>query len=281
MDLIQIKSNLDLFSQQTHSDDSIEHLRNTLKKLLLQEIVKSDHENKQFFQRCLDETIYHLSIGSLRKVGYPCTLVGCQFEGERYKSYLCHIRRDHPNIKNVKCNFKKTCTLTFANVESLLSHLKHTHSSQAKRPVPAIPATPLVEVACQCNMISCGGYRYRSTAELMRHYNSYHANEERMCLFSSCQTTFHAGCPKSAMNHFRVKHKQTGEMVLKKPFIEVQTSNTDEETSSTAPVPLPADVELEDAPIDLNEADFESFDLLATDENIDSDEAGEQYYLQY
>ena len=89
VDIIQIKSNLDLFTQSYHQSDKIEKLRNLLKKELLVEILKSDHADKEFFSTCLEET--NKLIDSVPAIGYPCVLVGCKFVGKRHTSYVMQI----------------------------------------------------------------------------------------------------------------------------------------------------------------------------------------------
>ena len=278
MDLNQLRSNLDLFSHHYRLNDSIEKTRNNLKKVVLKEIVKSDSENKEFYQRCLDETNYHLS-GDTRQSGYPCTLVGCQFVGKRHVLYLVHIRRDHPNLKKVTCNFNKTCRRSFSSIETLISHLKDNHSQHEK---PIAATAPLVDVACRCNMTSCGGFRYKNTGELMTHFNSYHANEERECIFTNCRSTFHAGCPMSARNHFKLKHKQTGELTLKNQFLEIQSAHLQQTDIVNFPVQAAAEVEVLQDNLELfNEDEFDALENLATEETNVNDEVGEEYYLQY
>ena len=287
LDLIQIKSNLDLFSHQYHQKEDIEKLRNNLKKIVLQEVLKADNDDRDFYQRCLDETIQELSLGPDREAGYPCTLVGCKFKGNRHRDYLCHIKHDHCSLKNITCNFNKSCKRTFSNIDGLISHLKQSHSQQRNPPQPLFSAatSPLVDMAVKCDRITCGGSKYKNTGELMRHYNTYHANEERQCIFTSCKTVFHAACPTSAMNHFRLKHKQTGNLQLKSQYLDFQAMETLEVVGlPTEDVNLDAGQEVYDeadtAEEAYEEADFEDLDQHVTVET-DEDEASEEYYSQY
>ena len=67
MDLIQIKTNLDLFSVQYDQDES-EMLRNVLKKYLLTEILKSpEHADSDFLKTCLNEA--DLALNSRKQLG--------------------------------------------------------------------------------------------------------------------------------------------------------------------------------------------------------------------
>ena len=65
--------------------------------------------------------------------------------------------------------------------------------------------------------------KFSNVRALMKHYNSrFHANEERPCIFSGCKTILRRGWSTSAMNHFRLKHKNTGNLSLKPDFLIIQ-----------------------------------------------------------
>ena len=287
MDLIQIKSNLDLFSHHYHQKEDIEKLRNSLKKIVLQEVLKADNDDRDFYQRCLDETVQELSLGSARETGYPCTLVGCKFRGTRHKDYIIHIKRDHCNLKNITCNFNKSCKRTFSNIDGLITHLKQSHSRQQNPPQPLLSGatSPLVDIAVKCDRITCGGLKYKNSGELMRHYNTYHSNEQRECIFANCKTVFHAACPTSAMNHFRLKHKQTGNLQLKSQYLDFQARGA-LNVVDLPPENLDLDTvqevsgEADTAEEAYEEADLEDLDQHVTVET-DKDEASEEYYSQY
>jgi len=62
-------------------------------------------------------------------------------------------------------------------------------------------------------MLSCGGKKFLSLAELLKHYNTDHFDENRQCVFEQCDVWF---TRKSASrHHFRLKHLNTGKLNLK------------------------------------------------------------------
>ena len=131
LDIFQVKANLDLYSYQYSQNEDGEKLRFILKKCLLEEILKTDHADRNFFQTCLRETFNHLaSVGLGGEVGYSCCLVGCKYQASRHRSFVFHLKRDHPNIKNITCNFIKICKRSFSGVDDLVAHLKQEHSGQ-------------------------------------------------------------------------------------------------------------------------------------------------------
>ena len=86
------------------------------------EILKADSIDEDFHKTFLNETKTALSLDSHEvDAGYPCCLVGCRFRGERHRQYIVHLKRDHPNMKNVACNFRKICHRTFSTVMHWLS----------------------------------------------------------------------------------------------------------------------------------------------------------------
>ena len=177
MDLLQIKTHLDLFHHQYDQEEDIERLRNILKKALAEEICKSDLnvENKLFFETCLQEIRSWLSTVD---TGFPCCLIGCKFIGDRHRNYVAHIRKDHPNAQNIVCNFKRKCRRSFSSVTGLIGHLKEDHS-RITRPIGEASDTQarVFDIPCKCDRESCGGMNFMNLSELMKHYNSYHRNE--------------------------------------------------------------------------------------------------------
>ena len=279
LDLIQIKTNLDFFSQQYMHSESLEKLRYLLKKVLLTEILKCDHVDKEIYQTCLEETNSMLGIG--QETGYSCFLVGCKFWGVRHRNYIIHIKRHHPTSNSIPCNFKKTCKQNFSSVDALIMHLKVSHSSLPVQDASSHPVGSGIDTECKCSRISCGGLKFSNTKQLMIHYNSYHSNEYRQCIFNECRTWFHAACPTSAMNHFRIKHKKTGNYSLKSSYLVMDGMISAEPSTSTPPEQQEDHVEVDhdvlDQLYDVTDLDtLEDFDIVPGDE-----EASEMYYLQY
>ena len=281
MDLIQIKTNLDLFSVQYDQDES-EMIRNVLKKYLLTEILKSpEHANSDFLKTCLNET--DLALNSRKQLGYLCVFVGCKYQGSRHHRYVMHVKKEHPNLKNIPCNFQKRCKQIFGSIEGLVKHVKNAHTTQNLEVKENPAAVTVVDEPCKCDRYSCGGLKFTSIKLLMRHYNSFHANEQRPCIFSRCQTVLHAACPTSALNHFRIKHKVPGNLHLQPQYLIQQTEV--ETHGSTAP-PID-DMECNDLAHDdvTDDERYTEIDLeaLNDDDNTEdnTDEEADDYYLQY
>ena len=216
LDIFEIKSNLDLYQVQIPEDSDTERLRNILRKTLLEEILKTNPVEKDFYTECLREAIDQLPMRTYQDAGYSCCLVGCKFISENHRKYIVHLKRSHPTLRSIVCNFKKKCSRRFPNVEALVAHLKQSHSSHVSEDV-IIQRSAVAEtnIAVKCNRLSCGGMHLQNLQALMSHYNSFHGNEERDCIFNECKSSFHAAGHKAATNHFRIKHKQTGKLQLK------------------------------------------------------------------
>ena len=283
MDLFQIKSNLDLFSIEYHQSDGQEKLRMKLKKSILEEILKSDVEARDFYETCLKETDMTL-LGSSRESGYPCCLAGCNYISERHRTYIRHLKRAHPNVKSVLCNFKKKCQRNFSSLEALVKHVDRDHFPQGNQN-PIVPRVAPVHSLCKCNRRSCGGMVFSNTKSLMGHYNSFHSSEERDCIFLDCKTDFHASNPKSAINHFRIYHKKTGKMDLKVRHLTESEQASSSSNLAGEPVFIEERIVSEDLPVgdvfdEPEEDDLGDFPQQEEDE----DELGssqENYYLQY
>jgi len=67
-----------------------------LKKAILEEILKTDVPNRNFYVKSLNETIDQLILGFVEK-GYPCCYVGCRYLGEKHSNYVRHLKVSHPN----------------------------------------------------------------------------------------------------------------------------------------------------------------------------------------
>ena len=281
MNLQQIKFHLNLFSQQIHDSEGAEKLRNFLKKHLLTEIMKSVGEDQEFYKICLAETNNALNIDN-KEAGYHCMLVGCKFLAKRHQNYVQHLKKCHPSLKNVCCNFRKSCRRNFESIGSLIIHLKQVHSRRV-RSDPEVTPVAVIDVPCKCDKISCGGFKFHRIKELMRHYNSFHANEPRQCIFADCKVVFHAAGPTSAMHHFR-RHKQTMKLDLKPCFLQAQTPQIS--LSQNAPdTNLGLDIIGNHDSEDYSEADIEALENLDIDDNVgEADDdilLNEDYYLLY
>ena len=170
------------------------------------------------------------------------------------------------------------CNRSFSGVDDLIEHVKKEHSGQIKDKAGPVGVEE-IDVPCKCDRISCGGMNFRSTKLLMTHYNGFHGNEERPCIFAECKTEFHAACPNSARNHFRIKHKQTGKLKLKSLCVLNQGGS--ERSLEIANVPQ----EPEDVNGDLENDIYEHDELESLDQEIiesaSLDDSDGDYYLQY
>ena len=120
LDRFEIKTKLIQFSINVPDNEGTEKMKNILKKVLLEEILKTDIDNKSYYSSRLKEVIDYLFLGS-NSEKYLCCLAGCRYHGERHRDYVMHIKRCHPNLKTILCNFKKQCKLSFTGIESLLN----------------------------------------------------------------------------------------------------------------------------------------------------------------
>ena len=180
-----------------------------LKKILLENILKEETGSEHYLNllRVIDKQII-----TNRALGYTCCLPGCMFTSERHIIYVRHLRQVHCNYPRLLCQFKHECLREFKDVDSLLSHIKDTHTTST-----AITACGssigCASMAVKCNMVSCGGKTFENVQLLMRHLNTDHIDEARSCIFKDCCTKFP---PNSASrNHFRLKHTKIGKIEVK------------------------------------------------------------------
>ena len=112
-----------------------------------------------------------------------------------------------------------------------------------------------------------------------------------MCIFAECKTIFHAACPTSAMNHFRVKHKQTGKMNLKAQYCLTQVlveklctiaSIPSEQPCTVASIPSDSIRETGDVePDSYDAAEIEALEQSDNMANIEDEDESSEYYLEY
>ena len=235
-DRFELKSKLFRFSISVSETEETTKMKNLLKKVVLEELLKSN-VNRDFYVKAYKEAIDQLNLGS-SETGYPCCLVGCRFLGDKHLKYVRHIKQCHPNMKKIVCNFQKKCERSFSCVEDLVQHLKTSHSKEKTVAVP-ISYTDNINVPCKCNRLLCWGKQFVNVTELMTHWNTFHCQEERDCIFFDCSTTFGGG--SMSRHHFRIKHKHTNLMQLKsRHLVESQEVSIFAGDPSVQPANLPA-----------------------------------------
>ena len=108
-DRFELISQLDRFSVVHGDTEETEKMRLGLKKVILDELMKTNVCNKQFYQNLLSSIKRQLHYRSQDK-GFSCCFVGCRYVGERHLHYVMHLKQCHPNIKRVLCNYGKKCS---------------------------------------------------------------------------------------------------------------------------------------------------------------------------
>ena len=282
LDLQEVKHYLQNFNLEFLEAEDYETLCNKLKKYLLREILKLPEINREYYESCLASVNVSLNIRSASVIGYPCELLGCRFFGKRHKDYVGHLKRCHPTLDSVMCNFKKSCKRKFTSIENLFLHLREEHVVDKRNDQPLKMVSPdVANIPCKCDRVSCGGFKFASLQLLMKHYNSFHSNEERKCIFEGCKTVFHSSCPTSAMNHFK-RHKEQNKLSLQSKYL-VYTSHPiviDSNISYESPSTQHNDIEstAADQSVDYTEEVIEN--MLAEDVGIDENDV-EYYQLYY
>lgn len=276
-DRFELKTHLLRFSIEVNEEEETVRLRQLLKKVILEEILKSEISNTNYYSQCLKETVGQLQL-VVAENGYRCAYVGCRFLGNRHKDYVRHLRICHPNFKNIECNFKKVCKLKFDGIEDLIQHLKVSHSGG--KVVSESSAPIVINLECQCNRLTCRGRAFENVNLLMKHWNTYHSNENRDCIFLNCDTTFSES--SVSRHHFRIKHKHTGDMTLKprhlKTIQAVENEDNIQEVNTSPSVGSVSQETREEFIEDYNDEDFEHIESLETEVG---DGESENYYLGY
>ena len=278
LDLVQVTSKLDWFSQEYNQYDDIERLRILLKKYILTEILKDERVDVELYRNCLKHC--EVTLRSRSESGFPCAFIGCRHNGQRHRDYVLHLKKVHPNIKNIVCNYGKKCLRRFDSIEGLIVHLKTFHSKIVSEANSVLPLNNPVDEPCMCNRLSCGQIQFSRLKDFMTHYNTFHGSESRPCIFLNCNVIFSASGPASARNHFRLKHKSKGDLCLK--VVHRLTAGTPGLQQSMI---LDANVTNEDISEDLYvEEDFNDFErcdnILGANKDDDVSD-GSEYYLEY
>ena len=273
MDRIQLRANINRFFVFERLGNELSTMRLVLKKILLEEILKVEVENRNVFSESLKEI---LSILRNKSKGYSCCFSGCRFEAERHRHYVKHIRTTHPRATNIPCNFKKVCLRNFVCIESLVRHIKEDHSALPCTAGTSTHTVVSIDVPCRCNLISCGSKHFSNVKELLTHLNTFHHKDVRECVFENCNHRF---APFSvSRHHFRNNHTKKNDLKLKAKHL-LDLPNL--QPPSLGPPSFQSDEVAESHEEDNIEV-YNAFDI----DDIENDDAehedeNEEYFLQY
>ena len=89
MDFFQVVSELNRFLVLTNKQDDLNLMKLQLKRVLLQEILKVEVDDRDHYDERLATTLQLLEYKSKL---YGCCLIGCRFEGNGHREYVKHIR---------------------------------------------------------------------------------------------------------------------------------------------------------------------------------------------
>ena len=273
MDIIQLKYYLSRFLLSEAQDDGIEQMRLQVKSLLLQELLKLEVENKEYYKRLLTQTVQLLK---KKRTGYECCYSGCRFQASRHRAYVRHVKLTHPRVENVKCNYQSVCIRVFANIRDLISHVKEDHSSVASI-VANKSATVPVDIPCKCVLHSCGSQHMRNAKELMTHVNTVHHGDNRECVFENCDQKFRSF--SNSRNHFRLKHISNSKTKLKAKHLVDPSAGNPEPTLNFGGA-----ADDEDEFQDENSLDdrYDVFDIGTLEEEDEGhNDETEEYFMEY
>ena len=201
-------------------EESTERLRLHLRKAILEEINKFAHPTATY-KNLLLVTVKELGFS---ETGFKCCLSGCRYKGERHREYVQHIKAEHPNIQNVLCNYQKECQRFFPNIVVLITHIKSEHSSVQQSSDLVLPRVSCVNVQCKCDRITCGQMTFQTIKSLVAHYNTFHREEDRECIFENCTTLLRKS--STSRHHFRIKHFNKNQIQLKTKYLVTSGSNS-------------------------------------------------------
>ena len=271
MDRFQVVSELNRFFVHNIKQDELNLMKLHLKRVLLQEIMKVEVDDRNNYKERLASTVRLLEYKSNL---YGCFLIGCRFEGNGHREYVKHIRTSHPQIVNVICNFRHRCVRSFLTIEDLLVHIRKDHSNAPAGDNSAVN-TAVLDVPVKCSMSSCGSIHLSSIKLLVTHFNTVHLKDARSCVFAGCGHKF--GPFQESRKHFRTKHVDKG--------------HTDVKDHHHLPVPRLPDLPVlsVENPISVGspehdeDNDDEHYDAFQIDEieNCEPDDDSEEYFLHY
>ena len=275
LDRLEILVNLERMAASFSQDWDVEKLRLLLKKALLEEILKTDID-QHLYVTCLEETLIAINEWGVVDSGYPCCILGCRYKGPEHRNYVGHLKKNHANLKNVLCNFKRECKRRFSSLDDLVQHIKNNHGPSRVNEVSDTRFSTLIDIPCKCDL--CSGRNFSNVTELMKHYNTFHNNQYRECIFLGCKVVFGVG--STSRHHFRIKHKRTGSLQLKdRHIVNHELGLIGAEGSNEHGV---TDREpLEEEQNEYDTADLDFLDNTSASDEESNEEIGENYFLEY
>ena len=265
---------------QIQEKESFSNLKYRVQQFLLWQLLKSDKEKASYYERLLAETEKRLDL----KKGKPflCFLVGCLFSTNHHRSYLNHLKSVHYSQEQLVCNFKKQCVRQFSSLQLLLNHVKESHSVSSGGLNPEKPVKEDVE--CRCDLLSCGGRKFKNTKLLLTHINNCHLEEERSCVFEECKARFSRG--STSRHHFRIKHTSIGNVKLKPENLVVPETVWENFNDEQVSDEYSTDADLDEFYHGENDASLFDIDSLhtdgeANDEGEDGTEHDHYFQMQY
>ena len=204
------------FEVDLEDEPSFSRQKYLLQKCILDNIIKDDKSD--YYVQLLKETEQLCKFK--RPSGYSCCLVGCMYQADRHRSYVKHIRDVHSNYHNFVCKFRHKCNREFSSISLLFEHIRQSHSTANTG--ENTTRLPYVNLACKCDMVSCGGKKFANLQLLLTHTNTVHLMEPRACIFENCSTQFNAN--SASRHHFRLKHLKTKKIQLKKKNLTAEGS---------------------------------------------------------
>ena len=203
LDHFEILNHAERLSLNLDKVEGFSKQKYAVQKTVLEQILKGEEENPDYYYGILEETNQHLDRGTSKQ--YLCCLVGCLFRTAKHRNYLQHFKKIHSTHHDLVCNFKHNCARNVSSLKLLLEHVKEIHSSQQSAQSTTLPEA-VVDIHCKCDMASCEGKNFHNVEKLMSHFNIFHLEHERQCIFEDCLIRFKKG--SACRNHFNLKHKK-------------------------------------------------------------------------
>ena len=217
-DKFEVMSLARKFDINLESESSFSQQKYILQKHVLENILKEDESDR--YSQLLKETNQLCSFKS--PPGYSCCLIGCTFRADRHRNYVKHVQQVHSTYHKFSCQFGHKCTREFSSIIMLIDHIKESHCrGPAVRGAAGGNVTGShshsIDVACKCDMQVCQGKKFANLKLFMSHFNSFHHNDPRQCIFEDCGHSFNAN--STSRHHFRTNHLLKKKLKLKRKHL--------------------------------------------------------------